>query len=169
MCILAARSCPTLCDPMTVARQAPLSMGFSRQEYWILEWVAMPSSRGSFQPRDQTQVSSIAGGFFTFYQGKKQKKSIEKCKNVTCMEQNWWLARFDLWVLVYWPLLDNKLFNKRDGFRIFPVPLHIVNLQNKAPIIQKQCEWEYLSLRTYLNWKPDFKFIFMDLQLIGTH
>jgi len=103
------------------------------------------------------------------HQGKKQKKSIEKCKNVTCMEQNWWLARFDLWVLVYWPLLDNKLFNKRDGFRIFPVPLHIVNLQNKAPIIQKQCEWEYLSLRTYLNWKPDFKFIFMDLQLIGTH
>ena len=26
--------CLTLCDPMTVARQAPLSMGFSRQEYW---------------------------------------------------------------------------------------------------------------------------------------
>ena len=25
---------PTLCDPMTVARQAPLSMEFSRQEYW---------------------------------------------------------------------------------------------------------------------------------------
>ena len=31
----------------------------------ILEWVAMPSSRGSSQPRDQTQVSCIAGGFFT--------------------------------------------------------------------------------------------------------
>ena len=29
-----AQSCPTLCDPWTVARQAPLSMGFSRQEYW---------------------------------------------------------------------------------------------------------------------------------------
>ena len=27
--------CPTLCDPMAVARQAPLSMGFPRQEYWI--------------------------------------------------------------------------------------------------------------------------------------
>ena len=26
--------CPTLCDPWTVAHQAPLSMGFSRQEYW---------------------------------------------------------------------------------------------------------------------------------------
>ena len=31
----------------------------------ILEWVAMPSSKGSSQPRDQTQVSYIAGGFFT--------------------------------------------------------------------------------------------------------
>ena len=28
-----AQSCPTLCNPWTVARQAPLSMGFSRQEY----------------------------------------------------------------------------------------------------------------------------------------
>ena len=33
----------------------------------ILEWVDMPSSRGSSQPRDQTQVSPIAGGFFTTY------------------------------------------------------------------------------------------------------
>ena len=31
----------------------------------ILEWVAMPSSRGSPQPRDQTQVSRIAGRLFT--------------------------------------------------------------------------------------------------------
>ena len=29
-----------------------------------LDWVAMPSSRGSSQPRDQIQVSCIAGGFF---------------------------------------------------------------------------------------------------------
>ena len=31
----------------------------------ILEWVAFPFSRGSSQPWDQTQVSRIAGGFFT--------------------------------------------------------------------------------------------------------
>ena len=31
----------------------------------ILESVAFPFSRGSSQPRDQTQVSCIAGGFFT--------------------------------------------------------------------------------------------------------
>ena len=31
----------------------------------VLEWVAVPFSRGSSQTRDQTQVSCIAGGFFT--------------------------------------------------------------------------------------------------------
>ena len=31
----------------------------------ILEWVAFPFSSGSSQPRDQTQVSCTAGGFFT--------------------------------------------------------------------------------------------------------
>ena len=30
----------------------------------ILEWVAIPVSRGSYRPRDRTQVSSFAGGFF---------------------------------------------------------------------------------------------------------
>ena len=33
-CFLVAKSCPTLATPWTVARQAPLSMGFPRQEYW---------------------------------------------------------------------------------------------------------------------------------------
>ena len=38
------------------------TMEFSRPE---LEWVAFAFSRESFQPRDQTQVSHIAGRFFT--------------------------------------------------------------------------------------------------------
>ena len=31
----------------------------------ILEWIAFPFSRGSSQPRDQTQISHTGGGFFT--------------------------------------------------------------------------------------------------------
>ena len=49
--------------PWSVARQAPLSVGILQA--MILEWVAIPISRGSSQPRDQTQVSCTAGGFFT--------------------------------------------------------------------------------------------------------
>ena len=58
-----AQWCPTLCGLWTVAHQIPLSMGILQAR--ILEWVAIPSSRGSSQPRDQTQVSRIAGRFFT--------------------------------------------------------------------------------------------------------
>ena len=46
--------------PQTVAGQAPLSVGILQAR--ILEWVARPSSRRSFQPRDQTQVSHFADG-----------------------------------------------------------------------------------------------------------
>ena len=52
--------------PWTVAHQAPLSLGFPRQDYWR-EWMANLFSRGSFRPRDGTRVSCIADGFFLFY------------------------------------------------------------------------------------------------------
>ena len=51
--------------PWTVACQGPLSMGIIQES--ILEWVAMPSSRGSSQPRERTQVSYIAGRFFIIW------------------------------------------------------------------------------------------------------
>ena len=56
----------------TVACQASLSMGILQAR--ILEWVAMPSSRGSSQPRDWTQVSWIAGGFFTIWATRKAQE-----------------------------------------------------------------------------------------------
>ena len=40
----------------------------------ILEWLAFPFSRGSFQPRDQTQVSHIAGKFFTIWATRKAQE-----------------------------------------------------------------------------------------------
>ena len=66
MCIRAQslQSCPTLCDPMEyIACHVPVFMGILQAI--ILERVAMPSSRGSSQPRDRIQVLRIAGGFFT--------------------------------------------------------------------------------------------------------
>ena len=51
-----AQSCLTLCNPIIIH-------GILQAR--ILEWVAVPFSRVSSQPRDQTQVSCIAGGFFT--------------------------------------------------------------------------------------------------------
>ena len=52
------QSCPILCDSMDYIFHGILQAR-------ILQWVAYPSSRGSSQPRDPTQVSCIAGRFFT--------------------------------------------------------------------------------------------------------
>ena len=53
----------TLCDPMDCSLPGSSVRGILQAR--ILEWVTYPFSRGSSQPRDRTQVSSIAGGFFT--------------------------------------------------------------------------------------------------------
>ena len=58
VCVKVAQSCPNLCDPIIYTVHGILQAR-------ILEWVAFPFSRGSSQPRDQTQVSHIAGGFST--------------------------------------------------------------------------------------------------------
>ena len=53
-----AQLCPTLCDPIDYTVHGILPAR-------ILEWAAVPFSTGSSQPRDRTQVSCIAGRFFT--------------------------------------------------------------------------------------------------------
>ena len=58
-----AQLCLTLCDSMDYRVHGILLAG-------ILEWVAFPFSSGSSQPRDQTQVSHIAG---TLYQRSPRK------------------------------------------------------------------------------------------------
>ena len=56
--VKAAQSRVTFCDPMDYTVHGILQAR-------VLEWVALPCSRGSSQPRDQTQGSRTAGGFFT--------------------------------------------------------------------------------------------------------
>ena len=58
MKVKVSQSYPTLCDPMDYIVHGILQAR-------ILEWIAFPFSKGSSQPRDQTQVSRIPGGFFT--------------------------------------------------------------------------------------------------------
>ena len=60
---LVAQSCPTVCNHTDCSPPGSFVHGILQAR--LLEWVAMPSSRGSSHPRDQTQVSDIAGGFFT--------------------------------------------------------------------------------------------------------
>ena len=65
VCVLVAKvmSDSVQAHGLYVALQAPLSTGILQAR--ILEWVGISFSRGSSPPRDRTQVSRIAGRFFT--------------------------------------------------------------------------------------------------------
>ena len=67
VCMLSCFSCVQLfATPWTIARQAPLSMGFSRQEYWSVLLCLPPRDliNPGFEPTFLT-FSALAGGFFT--------------------------------------------------------------------------------------------------------
>ena len=63
--VLVTQLHPTLCDPMDCSLPGYSVHGILQAR--ILEWVAISFSRGSSQPRDWSQVSFIAGGFFTVW------------------------------------------------------------------------------------------------------
>ena len=107
--------------PWTIAHQAPLSMGFSRQEYWgglpflspFLEWVSISYSRGSSQPEDWIQVSCV------FCIG---RRILYHCTT--------WEARLLLWVIM-WEVSGEKYIWKWNGY---------VRLRSHQPF-SKQCLW----------------------------
>ena len=68
MCLI-AQSCLTLCDPIDC--NLPGSSVHRILQARTLEWVAMPSSRGSSPPRDWTQVSRIADRLLTVWATRK--------------------------------------------------------------------------------------------------
>ena len=83
--------CPTLCDPTDYTVHGILQAR-------ILEWVAFRFSRGSPQPRDWTQVSHIAGRFFTswatretlgIYNSKKDNSCLQEVHDIVIIPQNY--------------------------------------------------------------------------------
>ena len=77
LCVLyvwVAQLCPTLCDPMDCSPPGSSVHGISQAK--ILEWVAIPFSRGSSWPSDQTQVSCIESRFFTTWATRKALQNI---------------------------------------------------------------------------------------------
>ena len=61
--VLVTQSCATLCDPWTVAHQAPLSMEFSRREYW--SGLPFPPPGALPDPGIEPTCPAMAGRFFT--------------------------------------------------------------------------------------------------------
>ena len=71
VCVLVTQSCLTLYNPMDCSPPGSPVHGILQAR--ILEWVAISFSRGSYRPRDQTQVSCTAGGFFIVWATREAK------------------------------------------------------------------------------------------------
>ena len=63
--VLVAKLCPTLLTPWAVACQAPLSMGFSRQEYW--SGLPFPSPGDLPDPGIEPGPPALQADFFFFF------------------------------------------------------------------------------------------------------
>ena len=70
---LVPQLCPILCDPMDCSPPGSSVHGILQAR--ILEWVAIPFFRVYFWPRGWTQVSCIAGRFFTIWDTRKAQHS----------------------------------------------------------------------------------------------
>ena len=117
----------------TVVDKAPQSMGILQER--ILDWVAMPSSWGSSQPRDRTQVSHTAGdSSLSEPPGKPSMNSLpcelETYRDISCWHQNLWCCG-DL-------CLSSKDFS--------------VTQNSAAQAEEKECIWlEWSGLGVLLN------------------
>ena len=85
--VIVAQSCPTLCNPMVYTVDGILQAR-------ILEWAAITFFRGTSQPRDQTQVSHIAGGFFTVWATREAQVMVKsKCSTIGSVDR--WISFAD--------------------------------------------------------------------------
>ena len=87
--MLVIQSCPTLCDPWTVACQSPLSMEFSGQDYW--SWVAMPFSRDLPDPGIEPRSLALQSGSLPYKPPRKPNKTYNhglkfRGKNQRCFK-----------------------------------------------------------------------------------
>ena len=85
VCMLVAQSCLTFCDPMDCSPPDLSVHGLLQAR--ILEWVVIPFSTGSSQPRDQTWVSRIGSGSFTIWATKEAPIKWNSNKDVE--HQGW--------------------------------------------------------------------------------
>ena len=96
------QTCLTLCDPVDYTVHGILQAG-------ILQWVVFSFSRGSSQPKDQTQVSCIAGRFFTICATREAPTAIHE--SVKEKEEHHTLARWHPHLLLLGPFLC-QIFSK---------------------------------------------------------
>ena len=142
--MLVAQSCPTLCDPKDY--RLPGSSVHEILQARILEWVAIPLSRRSPQPRDRTQVSHIAGRFFTVWATREAPKAALLFLKyfyyfrVTILYHCIGLYSFELlsYTQIHWPLQYCCKVGVRSRTWFYPITNSYVNLLSFTDAGRKQ-------------------------------
>jgi len=124
------QSCLTLCDPMDCS--LPVSCVHGDSPGKILEWVAVPSSRGSSQPRDWTCISWLTSGFFTT---SATWESILywnhfwisfSLKAALCLHWSFIVLNSSLYMLIYLHMFSSELlfmgFSRQEYWNGLPFP-----------------------------------------------
>ena len=108
------QTCPALSGAMDYSPQAPLSMGFPRQEYW--SGLPFPS------PRDLTDPESpaLAGGFFTM----SHQESLWLDRMLRCREAKG-RAYCNSWYHIYNSSCESKILGLAKMFIQF-FPLYLI-------------------------------------------
>ena len=150
------QSCPSLCNPVDYTVHRILQAR-------ILEWVAFPFSRGSSQSRDRTQVSRIAGRFFTSWVI-KEERSNKEVDTLPCLlaanlhgifpdeVRNGDLTSYFSLHLSFWNFewnfsmlqASNELSNFSPFIFLFFKPLTTI-LFISSSLIQRKAEWNLLN------------------------
>ena len=89
--VLVTQSGLTLCNRMDCSPRGSSTHGIFQAR--ILEWVAIPFSRGSSWPRDRTQFSHIAGRLFTIWATTRTFSSVQSLIHVQLFVTPWTTAR----------------------------------------------------------------------------
>ena len=119
--MLVAQSCSALCNPMDCSQPCFSVHGILQAR--ILEWVAIPFSRGSSQTRDQTRASLIAGRFFI----------VQATGKPTCFKQpDYDVSSYSLYICflclrffeVVWSV--NLLFSSNLGEKLMKIILKLL-------------------------------------------
>ena len=126
--------CLTLCDPMDCSLPGSYVHGILQAR--ILEWVAVPFSRGSSQPRDWTQVSHIADSLLSEPPG--------KANSSICCDKN----KFNLfWEKIPPSLLDKGKFPPQwsSGVKMSD---HCCSIMSTCPgcTINKEHKWQGVQM-----------------------
>ena len=107
--VVVTQLCLILCDPVdwTLPGSSVHGILWAR----ILEWVVMPSSRGSSQPGDRTQVSRIAGRLFTVWATQEAPKCSSSGTMMLNVKNSAFCSHF-LNIHNLLQLLENKVFSR---------------------------------------------------------